>query len=190
MWRLTLPQLTTANRWFPLFAGNVMVFLCVSLYATLLRGLDLSSLLGISATQTNEDLYTGLLALNGNTEEDKVVGALLYQLIEKGMIASMITSGHLSSISFWTSKFIIFPILNLIGIVCVIPCFYLLVKQYWWNETVTSGQVSWALPLNVLSLLICGGLPTLMAATLMILGCSIMQFTVRQRSEYATKMRI
>jgi hypothetical protein len=188
-WRLPLPHLTASNRWFPVFAGSVVVFLFVSLYCTLLRGIDLSSIFGASVTQNNEELYTGLIGFKAD-KEDTAVAALLYRLGEQGMIPNMFTSGHLSTMSFWTSKFVIFPILNLVGVSLILSSFLLLVKQYWWNETVTSDQVTWVLPLNVFALLICSGLPTLFAATLLILAGSVMQYTLRQRSEYATRMQI
>jgi hypothetical protein len=188
-WRLPLPQLTATNRWFPVFAGSVVVFLCVSLYCTLLRGIDLSSVFGTSATDNNEDLYEGLIGFKAE-KEDTAVAALLFRLGEQGMIPNMFTSGYLSTMSFWTSKFIIFPILNLVGMSFILSNFVLLVKQYWWNETVASDQVTSVLPLNAFALLICSGLPTLLAATLLILAGSVMQYTVRQRSEYNTRMQI
>jgi hypothetical protein len=184
--RLNLPQLTSHNRWFPLFLATVSVLLVASLYAILLRGSGLFSLFGVSAVRTHADLFSGILG--SSATETNELAALAEKAISQSMILT--TSARLSGSGFWTSTSLVGPSLHLSGVFAMLPSLYLLLSYYWWGSAVVSNQVVAGLPLNAIPILLCRGIPCLTAAALLSVAVATMQLLTRRQSEQASRMRI
>jgi hypothetical protein len=183
-WRLNLPQLVQKNRWYPLYAGIVTIFMVATLYAILCRGSDLLSFVGPSLVEKGGNVIQG--ETEGTGEGDEFLTAL----VRATMAQSTVVSSKLANTSVWTSNNIVRPLLYLLGTVAIVPSFVLLIQQYWWNKTIRSSYITTTLPLNAIPILFCHGLPTLTAAAFLTLLCATMQLIVRQQSEHASRMRI
>lgn len=185
---LALPQLTRINRWFPLFAGTVGVFLCASLYSILLRGSGIFSFYGVSAAWTHEDIFAsevGSLAVSGQASN---LSALAEFAISRN--AALTTSARLAGSGFWTAASVFAPLMHLAGVAAMLPSLSLLFSQFWLGATVASSQVTFCLPLNAIPVLLCRGIPSLRAAAILIVSGAVMQLLLRRQSEQAFKMQI
>lgn len=187
--RLNFPQLTRSNRWFPPLFGTIAVFLCVSLYAILLRGSGFLWVFGVSAVRSHADVFASVVAPSAKSHlETADLANLANKAISESMVLS--TSARLSVSGFWTSSNFFLPMLHLVGVAAMIPSLFLLVNQYWFGITVISSQITFCLPLNAIPVLLCRGIPSLRVAALITVVSALFQLLIRRQSEQASKIRI
>jgi hypothetical protein len=91
---------------------------------------------------------------------------------------------------FWTSDSLFGPLLHLGGIVAVLPTLYLLYQKRWQGQPVPASQITLALPLNAIPLLLCRGIPSLQAAALVAIVGGLMQVLNLKNADRQSKMRI
>ena len=80
--------------------------------------------------------------------------------------------------------------LHLAGILATIPSFFLLFNRFWLGQPVPSNQVTFCLPLNVVPVALCRGLPGLLAASLLIVVGAVAQLLLRLQVEQSSRMRL
>ena len=186
--RLNLPQLTRGNRWFPPFVLTVTVFLVASLYTVLLRGSGLLPFSG-SVARSHEDVFANVFGSAASVSDE---AHDLATLAEKSVSHSLAltTSAKLAGSGFWTAKGFFGPLLHLAGVFATLPSLFLLVNQYWLGLSVPSAQVTVGLPLNIIPVALCRGIPVLQAAALLVVAGAIAQLLLRRQVEQISKMRL
>lgn len=179
---LVLTKLTRRNWIVPLLAGTVGVFVTASLYAIFLRGCGLSKFSFIFGTgdviKSQEDVFSHIFGSKRTTG----VGALddVATMAEKSVVhtKTMIAAARLSGSGFWTAKSIVGPIMHLMGLIASLPSLQQLIKHSWYGKAPLFGKVAMVLPLNILSIIIGKGIPSLVAvATIGLIG-GILQLTL------------
>ncbi|KAL7452183.1 hypothetical protein ACHAWC_003904, partial [Mediolabrus comicus] len=165
---LVLPNLTRRNWIAPLLAGTACVFLTASLYAIFLRGCGLSKFSFLFGTgdviKNQEDVFSHIFGSQRTTG----VGALddVATMAQKSVVhtKTMIAAARLSGSGIWTAKSIFGPLMHLLGVLATLPSLHHLVKHSWYGKAPLFGKVALVLPLNILSIIIGKGIPTLVAA--------------------------
>lgn len=165
---LVLTNLTRRNWIAPLLAGTACVFLTASLYAIFLRGCGLSKFSFLFGTgdviKNQEDVFSHIFGSQRTTG----VGALddVATMAQKSVVhtKTMIAAARLSGSGIWTAKSIFGPLMHLIGVLATLPSLHHLVKHSWYGKAPLFGKVALVLPLNILSIIIGKGIPSLVAA--------------------------
>jgi hypothetical protein len=178
----TLTNLGPSNRLVPLVMGVVMVFLLATVYTILLRG---SFLVGGSAAKSVKDVVAKVAY--GNRK-----GIDLKTLVEKSISNSqaLVTSAGLAGSGIWTSNSILGPLLHLGGLVATLPSLFLLIAQLWSGTSAPKAQITLALPLNLIPLILCRGIPSLRAAAIIGMLGGLFQLLNLQRHDQRSHMRI
>ena len=176
---ITLRNLSSANRFMPPLAGTVLVFGVAALYAILIRG---SFLFG-SAAKSHIDVFANLIGKKGSD---------LASLAEKSISHSqaLVISARLAGSGIWTSKNIFGPLLHLGGLAASIPSLYFLLSQMWSGVIVSRAQATFALPLNLIPLILCKGIPSLRAMAVIGLVGGIFQMVTMEQHNRRSHMRI
>jgi hypothetical protein len=174
---LTLPNLTDANRLAAAVGATVGIFVLASLYAIFLRG---SFLFG-SVASSHTDLYS------------KVKGSsTLAQLAQQAASHSLSlkVSARMAGSGFWTAPNPLGPLINLAGLACAIPSDFLIVSQMWSGVRMATAQILVALPLNLIPILFCQGIPTIPAAAFIGTMGGLVQLFQLHQSSRRSQMRI
>jgi hypothetical protein len=179
---LTFERLKSSNRMVPLVAGTALVLTIATLYAIFLRG---SFLLGGSRiAKSHVDVFANVF---GNKHGDD-----LAKMAERAIShsQSLTISARLAGSGFWTADSIFGPLLHLGGLVAAFPNVYMVVSQQWYGVSLSKATVSLALPLNVIPIVLCKGIPSLRAfAVLGALG-GMFQLMSIKRNDKMSQMRI
>ena len=168
---LVLSTLTRSNRFAPLFAGTIAVFLVSTCYAIFLRGCGLSTFSFLFGTsndmKSQEDVFsraygsqkTGIRALDD-----------VATMAKKSVVhtRTMVSAAKLSDSGVWTSSSILGPAMHVVGTLATLPSLHLFFTS-WYRK-----RKDWSLLvilLNLIPLFICRGIPSLTAmATIGLLG--------------------
>ena len=183
-WRLNLHQLGRNSQWFPMFAGSFTIFMLATNYAIFVRGSGLMSLFDFTVYPSHDATFVSTIY---DTEGENDI---ISTLVRNALAESLDMSVHLDRTSFWTSPNGLGPALHFLGSLSVIPSFILLLKHYWWNKTNSTYQITAGIPLNAIPIVLCRNIPSLTAAAILTLLCSIMQLIGKKQSEHASRMRI
>lgn len=177
---LVLKSLTNANRFAPLVGATVLVFFLSALYTIFLRGMPL---LGASIPTSHEDFLSKLIGAKKDA---------LSELAQKSIShsSSLVISARLSGSGFWTAGNPLGPLINLGGLVATTPGLYALLSNMWTGVKVPKPQVLVALPLNLIPLLFCRGLPAVPATAFIASVGGLVQLFDLHRSGRRSQMRI
>ena len=167
---LVLKKLSQRNWIAPLLIGTSGVFVAASFYAIFLRGCGLSKfsfLFGTYDTISNhEDVFSHIFGSKRTTG----IGALddVATMAEKSVVhtKTMIAAARLSGSGIWTAKNILGPFMHLLGLVATLPSLYYLAMHSWYGKAPLFGKVALVLPLNLLSIAVGRGIPSLVAAAI------------------------
>jgi len=173
---LTLPNLTDANRLAGVIAGTVGVFTVASLYSIFLRGSFLSG--NVMANQA--DLFSKIT-------ESKVLAQLVRHSLSHSMLLSM--AARMAGSGFWTSNNLIGPLIHLGGLACTIPSVLLLLTQMWSGVQVKTATIIFSLPLNLIPLFFCRGIPSIPAAAFVGTIGALFQLVQQRRSTRRSQIR-
>lgn len=175
---LTLPTLSDSNRLAPLLAATVAVFYVASLYAIFLRG---SILFRSSVVSSHSELFS------------KVKGSdTLANLAQRSVShsLSLVVSARMAGSGFWTASNPLGPLIHLGGLIATVPSLYLLLSQSWSGVKAPKPQVIVALPVNLIPLLFCRGIPAIPAVALVGLLGGLLQLLNLYRTSRRSQMRI
>lgn len=186
---LVLPTLTQSNRFAPLLAGTVGIFIAALFYAIFLRGCGLSKFSLLFGTgdviQSQADVFSHIYGASSRTTG---VGTLddVATMAEKSIVhtRTMIAAARLSGSGIWTSKSMIGPMMHLLGLVGILPGLRFLVIHAWRGSGPPVGKVTLLLPLNILSMFLGQGIPSLVAAATIGLIGGIIQLVVLRNSDF------
>ena len=189
---ITFQSLTRANRFAPPLVATVSVFLFASIHAVLFRGCGWLSLnilaQGEGATKNSKDVFSNVYGfLNKVTGAEQKEGDKRTNVLQSKAVAA---AAKLAAASVWTSHSFMSPILHLAGIASVVPSLYLLAVGSWSSKEQPASRILALLPLNLVPLFICRGIPSLWAAAAVgIVGGLIQAISSRQRN-YVSHMRM
>jgi hypothetical protein len=177
---LQLKNLNSSNRLVPLIAGTAAVFLAATFYTILLRG---SFLFDDAVAKSHVDVFAKVFG----KERD-----VLATMAEKSMSHSqaLVTSARLAGSGVWTSDSIFGPLLHLGGFVSTLPSLYFFITQQWKSTPVPKAQVTLALPLTLIPLVLCRGIPSLVASALIGLLGGFYQLISFSNKAQRSQMRI
>jgi hypothetical protein len=189
IFRLNLPTLKRSNQFYPLLMGTILVFLGASAYAILIRGSGFFAFLGgTSIARSHSELFSNVFGSTGSSEGEDDLAALAKKTILHSQ--ALMASAKLAGSGFWTSDSLIGPLLHLGGIVAVLPSLYLLHRTRWVGAMVPLSQITLALPLNAVPLILCRGIPSLQAAALVVIASGLMQVLSLKDADRQSNMRI
>eukprot|EP00978_Attheya_sp_CCMP212_P021168 scaffold61530_cov51-Attheya_sp.AAC.3 len=192
---LNLSTLTRANRFGPSIASAALVLVCASLYAIFFRGCGWLQAAGATSgkVMTNhEEVFKGIFGEASRTTAGIFSGEDAASMAQKSLLQNeaVKTAARLAGSSIWTSESITGPLLHMGGLVAVIPGLGMLITQLWHDKKQSAVTVSMLLPLNLIPLLLCKGIPSLRAAAVLGLVGGIVQVLNLRQSEWVGKMRI
>jgi len=174
-------KLQHSNRFAPVVAGTALVFVCASLHAILFRGAGwffVGSSSGDGIATSHEDVFAAVYGSSSKLDD-------VATLAEKNLIHSrvMVTAAKLAGAGFFTSNTIFGPLLHLGGLVATLPSLYLLVSYMWNGQKIPLANATLTLPLNLIPILLCRGIPTLYAAAMLGgIGGSLEVLSARQNN--------
>ena len=183
---LILSSLTRSSWFAPLLVGTISVFLASSFYAIFLRGCGLSKfsfLFGSGdSVSSQEDVFS---LVYGSARRTTGVGALddVAKMAKKSVVhtRTMVAAAKLSGSGIWTSSSLLGPLMHLLGLLAILPSLQYLVRHSCYGRAPSSSSmVLLALPLNILTIFIGRGIPSLVAAAMMGLVGGIIQATIVQ----------
>ena len=174
---LTLSNLTDANRFAVAVAATVGIFTLASFYAIFLRG----SFLFPSVATSHTDLF---LKVSGSSNLAQLAQQTVSHSLSLKMSARMAGSG------FWTAPNPLGPLIHLAGLACALPSVLLLLSQTWSGNQVAIAQIIMVLPLNLIPLLFCRGIPTVPAAAVVGTVGGLIQLADQRRSTRRSQMRM
>jgi len=187
-------SLTRANRFSPPLAGTVLVFLIASLHAVLLRGCAWLAVTRIgrgdsskSSTDVFSNMYDFLSKVTRAKHKEDVANMARTNVFQSKAVAS---AAKLAGASMWTSQSMMGPFLHLLGVASVIPSLYVLVADSWSPKQQSSGRILALLPLNLIPLFLCRGIPCLWAAALVGIVGGIAQSIASRQKSYVSHMRM
>lgn len=177
---LTLPNLTASNRFAPAVAASFSVLFLAGLYAIFLRG---SFLFASSVATSHHDLFSKVTGKGSDS---------LAQLAQRSVShsLSLVVSARMAGSGFWTASSPLGPLIHLGGLVATVPSTFLLLSQMWSGLKVPKSQVIAALPVNLIPLLFCRGIPAIPAAALVGSVGGVLQILNLHRSDRRSQMRI
>mmetsp|Transcript_6665 Transcript_6665/g.13688 ORF Transcript_6665/g.13688 Transcript_6665/m.13688 type:complete len:1496 (+) Transcript_6665:181-4668(+) len=181
---LILRSLTRSNRFAPLLAGTIGVFVTASFYAIFLRGCGVSRLSFLfgagDVIKSQADVFSHVYGKFRTTR----AGSLddVATMAKKSIVhtRTMIAAARLSGSGLWTAKSFSGPLMNIIGLLGILPGLQYIVKHSWSGSCPPSRKVMISLPLNVLAIIIGRGIPSLVAAAVIGLFGGIMQLSISQ----------
>lgn len=190
---ITFQSLTRANRFAPPVVGTVSVFLIASIHAVLFRGCGWLSLnifrQGEDATKNTKDVFANvyrfLNKVTGAKQKEDVVNRT--NVLQSKAVAS---AAKLAAASVWTSHSFVSPMLHLAGIASVVPSLYLLAVASWSSKEQSASRILTLLPLNLVPLFICRGIPSLWAAAIVGIVGGFIQAMSSRRRNYVSHMRM
>ena len=183
---LILSSLKRSNWFAPLLVGTISVFLASSFYAIFLRGCGLSKfsfLFGSGdSVSSQEDVFS---LVYGSARRTTGVGALddVAKMAKKSVVhtRTMVAAAKLSGSGIWTSSSVLGPLMHLLGLLAILPSLQYLVRHTCYGRAPSpSSMVLLALPLNILTIFIGRGIPSLVAAATMGLVGGIIQAAIVQ----------
>lgn len=177
---ITMRNLKASNQFVPPIAGTMIVFYLVGFYTIFLRG---SPLLGSKFNlKGTGDTLSDILGKN----ED-----ILGLLAEKAALNSQAysISNNLEGSGFWTSTSMLAPVLHVVGLVATIPSAYFLLSASWQGMKRSRAQIIFALPMNVLPVLVCRGTPTIRALGVILLLAGMIQVSLSRQNGNRSRMR-
>jgi hypothetical protein len=184
--QLTLPQLNRSNRLAPLYSGTVLVLLCASLHAILLRGSGWFFIGGSHIPKSQADVFSMLYGSSG-------VGAEVSALARHTILHSQAlkTSARLAASGLWTTSNFLVPFLHLAGVAATMPGVYFIHTHLWFShKPPTSFHAMVALLLNLLPIALCWGIPSLLAVAIVgLVGATLQLFLLHQQRQHS-QMRI
>lgn len=162
-------KLQHSNRFAPVLAGTALVFVCASIHAILFRGAGWFFVgSGDGIATSSEDVFAAVYGSSSKLDD-------VATLAEKNLIHSrvMVTAAKLAGAGFFTSKSIFGPLLHLGGLVATFPSLFLLVSYMWNGQKIPLATATLSLPLNLIPILLCRGIPTIYSAAMLggIGGC-------------------
>mmetsp|Transcript_10802 Transcript_10802/g.19730 ORF Transcript_10802/g.19730 Transcript_10802/m.19730 type:complete len:1291 (-) Transcript_10802:164-4036(-) len=192
---LNLSTLTRANRFGPSIASAALVLVCASLYAIFFRGCGWLQAAGATSgkVMTNhEEVFKGIFGEASRTTAGIFSGEDAASMAQKSLLQNeaVKTAARLAGSSIWTSESITGPLLHMGGLVAVIPGLVMLITQLWHDKKQSAVTVLMLLPLNLIPLLLCRGIPSLRAAAVLGFVGGIVQVLNLRQSEWVGKMRI
>ena len=178
---LTFHRLNPSNRLVPLLMGTVAVFVGATLYTIFLRGSFFFG--GARVAKSHVDVFRNVFQNEGDD---------LSKLAEKAVSHSqaLVTSARLAGSGFWTADSLFGPLLHLGGLVTAIPNIYLLLQQQWFGMNIATATITLALPLNLVPVVLCKGIPSLRAVGIIGSLGAIFQLLSMRRSNRRSQMRI
>jgi hypothetical protein len=181
---INLLKLSSSNHWALAFLATGLVFLAASLYSIGLRGAGLGSLMGGSTiAKTHEEVFRSVF---GDKSDDHDLATLAKKAISHSH--ALATSAKLAAGGFWTADSLMGPLWHTVGLVACSPSLWLLYSQKWLGSRVASATVLMALPLNVVPLLLCRGVPSLQAAAAVSAMGGVIQWSVHRQADYRSQM--
>lgn len=185
---INLEKLQHSNRFTPLVAGTACVFVFASIYAIFFRGAGF--MVGDSGVATShEDVFASVYGGNGKGETslDDVA-----TMAEKNLIHSqvMVTAARLAGSGFWTADNMFGPLLHFGGLLATLPGLYLLISHMWSAQPMPLAKATLALPLNLIPLVMCSGIPTLRAAAVLGGAGGLLQLLSTRQKDWETRMQI
>jgi hypothetical protein len=179
---LPLPNLSASNRFAPPVAATFLVFFVAALYAIFLRG---SFLFG-SVSTSHYDHYDLISKVSGGNS------AKLAKLAQRSVShsLSLVVSARLAGSGFWTASNPLGPLIHLGGLVATVPSVFVLLSHMWRGLKVPKSQVIVALPVNLIPLLFCRGVPAIRAAAMVGSIGGLLQLLNMHRSDRRSQMRI
>jgi hypothetical protein len=180
-------RLGKSNQWAPVFFGSALVLLLVSFYSITLRGAGFLSFFGGTVARTHNDLLDELY--RGETDGSPQNLAKLAEKIVSHN-AALIASAKLAGSSIWTATSIIGPIVHTMGFFASLPSLSLLYQKAIQSVPVSASSASLALPLNVIPIAFCRGIPSLQAVGIMSLIGGLVQAVNQRQTSRENMMRI
>jgi hypothetical protein len=182
---LILSSLTRSNWFAPLLVGTIAVFLASSCYAIFLRGCGLSKfslLFGTGDLITSQDDVFSLVY--GSARRTTGVKAIddVATMAKKSVVhtRTMVAAAKLSGSGIWTSSSLSGPLMHLLGLLATLPSLQYLIMHSCYGKAPSSSKVLPTLPLNILTILIGRGIPSLVAAATIGLVGGIIQSTIAE----------
>jgi hypothetical protein len=176
---LDLAQLTESNRLAPPVFAVATVLVVSSLYAVLLRGL-------VNAA-TQQRVFDSIYNSGGGSED-------LATLAKKNLLhrQAVQTATKLSSASFWTARNPFVPLQYLLGLAASLPSLVGLVLFLWSRAAAAAISIPWGatVPLNLFPLVMCQGLPPLVASAVLGLLGGTYHFLAVRGEQQRSNMRI
>jgi hypothetical protein len=169
--------------------GTIFVFLCASVYVVLLRGSGVESIFGGSVAKSPVDV---LRSMTGSSSSSMGSPDQLANLAKASITHStaLATAANLAASGFWTSGSLFGPVVHLAGVLATLPSLYLLTIQIWLGKVVPSSQITLGLPLNIVPIVLCRGIPSLTAAAVLTASAAVVQLLVRRQIEHSSQMLI
>lgn len=177
-------KLSRNNWWAPVYFGNALVMLLASAYAIFLRGAWFLNYLG--AEQKSPKALLGDLFDLGH----EGVKVSLENPAGRSFGALGPLSTRLHNASFWTADNIMYPMMYLLALLAVLPSIGLLFAKTMNGMTVSITHVTLALPLSLIPVACCRGLPSLQIAGVMALLGGLFQAVQQKRANNDSMMRI
>jgi hypothetical protein len=166
----------------------MLVFLLASMYAIFLRGSGIFDFVGGPAVaRSHKDVFTNVYGgEQANKQHDLATLAELAISHSNALKASAKLAGS----GFWTADSLLGPLLQVAGLLSILPSLYLLTRQSWFSKAVPLTSVVFALPLHAIPLVLCRGISSLRCAALLNLVASILQALHLRQVDQEFKMRI
>lgn len=149
---LNLTALSDNNRLAPSTTAVVVVLLGASIYAIVFRGLY--------AAATSQSVFDSIYSNSAGAED-------LATLAKKNLLhrEAVQTAAALAGSSFWTAPSLMTPMMYVGGLLATLPSLYGFLL-YMWGAATTPAWAA-AIPLNLMPLVLCRGLPPLFAASIL-----------------------
>jgi hypothetical protein len=179
----TLANLRSANRWVPPLVLSVVALLMSSLYAVFLRGSGIVAIFGgPPVAMTHSELYATIFRVEEDNEAIQDVASLAQKTMAHG--SALVAAAKLAGSGIWTAGSIIGPLLHIAGILATLPSLFLLIQKYWHGAKVSTLHLNFALPLTLIPIVICRGIPSLTVAGLILgLATLIQVFNLLQTTK-------
>ncbi len=179
---ITMKNLNGSNKFVPPIAATMTVLYLVGLYTIFLRG---APFLGFKIN--SEGTGDTLPFLLRDKSKDN-----LTTLAEKASQSSRAysISSHLEGSGIWTAASMMGPMLQVAGLAATIPSAYFLLSESWYGINTPRNQILFALPLNIIPLVLCKGTPTVRALGIILFLAGLVQLSSsRNRRTTRSQMR-
>jgi hypothetical protein len=93
---------------------------------------------------------------------------------------TMVAASKLSGSGIWTSKSLVSPLVHLLGLILTLPSLQYLVRQSCYGKAPPPSMVMMASSLNIITIFIGRGIPSLVAVAMIGLVGGILQLTIAQ----------
>ena len=144
---------------------------------------------GEDETKNTKDVFANVYGflnkVTGAKQKEDVVNRT--NVLQSKAVAS---AAKLAAASVWTSHSFVSPLLHLAGIASVVPSLYLLAVGSWSSKEQSASRILALLPLNLVPLFICRGIPSLWAAAIVGIVGGFIQAMSSRRRNYVSHMRM